>query len=68
MSAQPDLKDLRVLLRFEEVAWVAECQEYDVVAQGSTMEEAVLRFQNVFRAYASEGLLKTSALAERKGD
>ena len=37
--------NLRVLFRREGEGWVAQCLEYDIVAQGSTLDKAKHRMQ-----------------------
>ena len=45
---EDDVKHLNVLILQEEGWWVAQCLEYDIVAQAKTKELAQSEFLNVF--------------------
>lgn len=44
-------KRIRVILFQEEGEWVAQCLEYDIAAQGSTIDEAQNGWSHTFKGY-----------------
>lgn len=40
--------ELDVVFMFNEVAWVVQCLNHDIAAQGSTVEEAKKNFEHTF--------------------
>ena len=40
--------DLRVLLFQEDKTWVAQCLEWDIAAQGKTLDDALNSFECIF--------------------
>jgi hypothetical protein len=58
---------LTVLLLEEGPAWVAQCLEHDIAAQGASMKEALEHFQEVFNAQVAYDLAnKREPLAGKK--
>ena len=51
---------LRVLLLREGATWVAQCLEYDIAAQGSTIAEAQEALVRTLAGYARRGLSSLS--------
>lgn len=44
-------KRIRVVLFQEEGQWVAQCLEYDIAAQGTTIDEAQNEWARTFKGY-----------------
>ena len=57
-----DNNAVRVLLFEEGDAWVAQCVEFDIGAQGATAEEASRRMSAVLNLEGQESLFRTGKL------
>ena len=47
---------VNILLCHEGESWAAQCMEYDIAAQGTSIDEALERWETVFFAYVAEDL------------